>query len=113
MVQKYLAIIAVLVAIAGLNLGMVASHVQADGTGVCPCGNGKGFWTCANCDSYTEQPQVKQTSDEYTCHFWKGGYSQCEPGPFYSFHQLPQAQLKEIAYVQPTNCFWSYPVQCN
>ena len=25
-----------------------------------PCGNGKGFWT--NCDSYTQQPTIKQTS---------------------------------------------------
>jgi hypothetical protein len=32
----------------------VGSHlVFVDGS--CPCGNGKGFWTCANCDSYTQQ----------------------------------------------------------
>jgi hypothetical protein len=39
----------------------VGSHlVFVDGS--CPCGNGKGFWTCANCDSYTQQPTIKQTS---------------------------------------------------
>ena len=66
---------------------------QVDGTGVCPCGNGKGFWTCANCND----------GNYYTCP-WNG----CPDNKA----AIIQPQLQEIAYT-PTNCFWSYPVQCD
>jgi hypothetical protein len=80
-------------------------------------------------------------ASERTCHYWSDGNWQCEPGPFFGYTQHPtvqgvyydscgnyytcpwngcpdnkaaiiQPQLQEIAYT-PTNCFWSYPVQCN
>jgi len=109
MVQKYLAMVVILGAIAALSIGMVTT------------GQVKAF--------------------ERTCHFWSNGDMQCENGPFFGYTQHPtvqgvyydsggnyytcpwngcpdnkaaiiQPQLQEIAYT-PTNCFWSYPVQCN
>jgi hypothetical protein len=110
MVQKYLAMVAILGAIAALSIGMVTT------------GQVNAF--------------------ERTCHFWSNGDSQCENGPFFAYHQQPtvkqvsndcnagwdccntnpaacnngvtvQPHISMVAEVVPTNCFWSYPVQCN
>jgi hypothetical protein len=109
---------------------------QVDGTGVCPCGNGKGFWTCANCNDFHQQPVIQQASincvknddgswtcspDDYTQHPTVQGVYYDNGGNYYTcpWNGCPdnkaaiiQPQLQEIAYT-PTNCFWSYPVQCN
>lgn len=106
--QKYLIIVAILGAIAGMNLGMISQHVKADGTGSCPCGNGQGFWTCKNCDDYQQQPQANRIS-EYSCHWWSDGFSHCGPGG-YSYNQQPT--VTQTAFFRD-NCFWSYPVQCS
>jgi hypothetical protein len=177
----------------------VGSHlVFVDGS--CPCGNGKGFWTCANCDSYTQQPTIKQTSincdknydgswtcapeastqsaqptvqrvDCVSCENGCGCYgssainqpaisrvewgSICGSGGCFNgnhicsdgdscnsaytqhptfqqvdnsngdcgqrgfswencgYEQPQQPTIQGVAFVQPVNCFWSYPVQCN
>ena len=110
MVQAYLMVVALLGAMAGINLGMVASHVQAD-SGQCPCGDapGRGY-ACNNCNSYHQQGmaqgQVQQVgewckhydfSDTTTCGYFRG----------YSHVQSEQPVFQQV------NCFWSYPVQCN
>lgn len=106
--QKYLAIIAVLGAIAGINLGMVASHVKAD-SGQCPCGDAPGAgYACNNCNDYVHQPKVSQM-DEYSCHWWSDGFHHCGPGG-YAYQQQPHIQQ---IFFRDVNCFWSYPVQCS
>lgn len=112
MQKRYLSIIVILGAIAGLNLGMIASHVKAD-SGQCPCGDAPGAgYACNNCNDYVHQPKVSNLSDETTCHFWKNGYARCEPGPFFGYHSSSQLHLTQVAFFRD-NCFWSYPVQCS
>ena len=45
------------------------NHMAKADSGGCPCGNGQGFWTCKNCDSFTQQPQIQQVALTENC-FW-------------------------------------------
>lgn len=102
-----MAIVVVLGAIAGLNLGMVASHVKAS-EGWYPCHwRGDGF-ACLN-ESGEQKPQLQQID------YWCRGNS-ADSAPYWSSspcnsNLIQQPHLEQVAYV--TNCFWSYPVQCN
>ena len=111
MTQKSIYVGAILAVLFTSVLAMASQNAKADGTGVCPCGNGKGFWTCANCDSFTEQPQVQQTAKE--CHYYNDGSVYCHWEPFFGYHQPTTGQPHtQQVFFRPDNCFWSYPVQC-
>lgn len=140
MTQKLIYVSAIIAALFTGMLAMSANNVRADGTGSCPCGNGKGFWTCANCDSFTEQPQIQQlnyhkhghgttviinnnpsssstsSSDQTTQQ--QGGDSSSDSGSSSdnsndnSYTTTAKVNMVSLSF-RTDNCFWSYPVICN
>lgn len=101
-------VVAVLGAIAGLNLGMVASHVQASydpGRGDC----GQRGYSWEFCGYHQPSQPTLTPVSEYSCHWWSDGFSHCGPGG-YAYNQQPT--ISQTAFFRD-NCFWSFPVQCS
>lgn len=98
-------VVALLGAIAGINLGMVASHVSAYDPGRGDCGQRGYSWEY--CGYQQKAPQISQM-DEYSCHWWSDGFHHCGPG---GYAYKGQPAVTQVFFRD--NCFWSFPVKCS
>jgi hypothetical protein len=121
MVQKYLAMVAILGAIAALgSIGMVTTgQVKAFERTCHYWSNGDSQCEWGPYFAYTQHPTVQQVVDANghivnmsCCAWWHSGFG-CEV-PCDGYTSNGGASISDVAFTTtPTNCFWSYPVQCN